>query len=44
MNQPPMALIIMTLIAGAGWLIVTGHPVFGAIALIAAFVLAYDKM
>ena len=33
-----------TLIVGAGWLIITGHPVFGAISFIAAFILAYDKM
>lgn len=44
MSKLPMALIVITLIAGAGWLIITGHPVFGTIALIAAFVLAYDKM
>lgn len=44
MNKLPMALIVMTLITGAGWLIVSGHPVFGSIALFAAFVLAYDKM
>jgi len=30
--------------AGAGWLITTGHPVFGTITLIFAFILAYDKM